>query len=35
VEVIREAPETRLAAYFEPSTVAAIRDRAGQRDTMS
>jgi hypothetical protein len=34
VEVIREAPETRLAAYFEPSKVAAIRDRAGQRDTL-
>jgi hypothetical protein len=34
VEVIRDPPETRLAAYFEPATVAAIRTAAGPRDTI-
>jgi hypothetical protein len=34
VEVIRDAPDTRLAAYFEPRTVAAIRSAAGPRGTI-
>lgn len=34
VDVIRHAPEVRLAHYFPPATVAAIEELQGKDDTL-